>query len=140
MQYSRAWRRGSLWLVQTKLCCDCVASVGFFQGLCPRGAVSNYAKIVNVAVPQLNEKGCVTKVRDHSPGSKTKVCWRGFAFCVSSIPGRREDTVALGNRTVNLEFLCSSASGLNRCKQLLRASSCTGGSQHPCPEGCSALS
>ncbi|XP_031455039.1 CMT1A duplicated region transcript 1 protein [Phasianus colchicus] len=44
----------------------------YLQGLCPRRAVSNYAKIVNVAIPQLNEKGCVIKVREHSPGSKTK--------------------------------------------------------------------
>lgn len=38
------------------------------------GAVPNYAKIVNVAIPQLNEKGCVIKVRDHSSESKTQVC------------------------------------------------------------------
>ncbi|POI28085.1 hypothetical protein CIB84_008165 [Bambusicola thoracicus] len=44
----------------------------YLQGLCPRGAVPNYAKIVSVAIPQLNEKGCVIKVRDHSSKSKTQ--------------------------------------------------------------------
>ncbi|OXB54511.1 hypothetical protein ASZ78_014781 [Callipepla squamata] len=44
----------------------------YLQGLYPRGAVSDYAKIVSVAIPQVNEKGCVIKVRDHSSGSKTK--------------------------------------------------------------------
>ncbi|NXC46712.1 FBW10 protein, partial [Penelope pileata] len=42
------------------------------QGLCPRGAVSNYAKIVNVAIPQLNKEGCVTKARGQMSGSRTK--------------------------------------------------------------------
>lgn len=139
MQHSRAWRRGSPWLVQTKLCCDRVASVGLFQELCPMGAVPNYAKIVKVAIPQLNEKGCIIKVRDHSSESKTEVCWRGFAFCVSSIAGRREDMVILENRTVNLELLCFSASGSYHLKHLIRtnacsATSCTGSSQHLCPD------
>ncbi|XP_072208355.1 F-box and WD repeat domain containing protein 10B [Excalfactoria chinensis] len=44
----------------------------YLQGLCPRGAASNYAKIVDVAIPLLDEKGCVIKVRDHSSESETK--------------------------------------------------------------------
>lgn len=68
------------------LCSNCVASTGLFQGLCPRGAVSNYAKEVNVTIPQLNEEGDVIEVKGHNGGSKMKVCWKLFAFhgsCIS---------------------------------------------------------
>ncbi|NXF55013.1 FBW10 protein, partial [Oceanites oceanicus] len=44
----------------------------YLQGLCPRGAVSNYAKTVNVTIPQLNEEGDVIEVKDHNWGSKPK--------------------------------------------------------------------
>ncbi|NXC67807.1 FBW10 protein, partial [Anhinga anhinga] len=44
----------------------------YLQRLCPRGAVSNYAKTVNVTIPQLNEEGDVIEVKDHNWGSKTK--------------------------------------------------------------------
>ncbi|XP_008945498.1 PREDICTED: F-box/WD repeat-containing protein 10-like, partial [Merops nubicus] len=43
----------------------------YLQGLCPRGAVSNYAKTVDVTIPQLNEEGDVIKVKDDSQ-SRTK--------------------------------------------------------------------
>ena len=68
------------------LCSDCVASTGLFQGLCPRGAISNYAKTVDVTIPQLNEEGDVIEVKGRNCGSKTKVCWKLFAFrgtCIS---------------------------------------------------------
>ncbi|NXT88313.1 FBW10 protein, partial [Anhinga rufa] len=51
-------------VVQEKILC--------LQRLCPRGAVSNYAKTVNVTIPQLNEEGDVIEVKDHNLGSKTK--------------------------------------------------------------------
>ncbi|XP_074967779.1 F-box and WD repeat domain containing protein 10B [Phalacrocorax aristotelis] len=44
----------------------------YLQRLCPRGAVSNYAKTVNVTIPQLNEEGDVIEVKDHNLGGKTK--------------------------------------------------------------------
>ncbi|XP_015735217.2 CMT1A duplicated region transcript 1 protein [Coturnix japonica] len=44
----------------------------YLQGLCPRGAASNYAKIVDVTIPLLDEKGCVIKVRDQSSESEKK--------------------------------------------------------------------
>lgn len=68
------------------LCSDCVASTGLFQGLCPRGAVSNYAKAVDVTVPQLNEEGDVIEMEGHNWGSNTKVYWKLLAFhgsCIS---------------------------------------------------------
>ncbi|XP_059684363.1 F-box and WD repeat domain containing protein 10B [Gavia stellata] len=45
----------------------------YLQGLCPKGAVSNYAKTVDVTIPQLNEEGDVIEVKGHNWGSKTKV-------------------------------------------------------------------
>ncbi|NWQ89170.1 FBW10 protein, partial [Burhinus bistriatus] len=44
----------------------------YLQGLSPRGAVSNYAKTVNVTIPQLNEEGDVIEVKSHNWGSKPK--------------------------------------------------------------------
>ncbi|NXV44719.1 FBW10 protein, partial [Uria aalge] len=44
----------------------------YLQGLSPRGAVSNYAKTVNVTIPQLNEEGDVIEVEGHDQESITK--------------------------------------------------------------------
>nr|XP_047931909.1 F-box and WD repeat domain containing protein 10B isoform X4 [Anser cygnoides] len=46
--------------------------IRYLQGLRPRGAVSNYAKIVNVTIPQLNEEGHVIEMKHRSCESKTK--------------------------------------------------------------------
>lgn len=73
------------------LCGDCVASTGLLQGLCPRGAVPNYAKRVDVTIPQLNEEGDVIEVEGQSWGSKTTVCWKLFAFCGSCISAFGEE-------------------------------------------------
>ncbi|KAM6403486.1 LOW QUALITY PROTEIN: F-box/WD repeat-containing protein 10-like [Rhynochetos jubatus] len=60
---------------------DRVTSTGLFQGLCPRRAVSNYAKTVNVTIPRLNEEGDVIQVKDRDRGSKTKnVAWEQPSF------------------------------------------------------------
>lgn len=41
------------------------------QGSCPKGAVSNYAKIVRVAIPQINQDGDIVPTRSkHKPQSK----------------------------------------------------------------------
>ncbi|NXA21920.1 FBW10 protein, partial [Ibidorhyncha struthersii] len=45
----------------------------YLQGLSPRGAVSNYAKMVNVTIPQLNKEGDVIEVKGHNWRRKTKV-------------------------------------------------------------------
>ncbi|NXK49074.1 FBW10 protein, partial [Chauna torquata] len=44
----------------------------YLQGLRPRGAVSNYAKTVNVTIPQLNEEGHIIEGKSHRCGGKTK--------------------------------------------------------------------
>ncbi|NXV22667.1 FBW10 protein, partial [Cepphus grylle] len=44
----------------------------YLQGLSPRGAVSNYAKTVNVTIPQLNEDGDVIEVEGHDGESIMK--------------------------------------------------------------------
>ncbi|NXG45590.1 FBW10 protein, partial [Psilopogon haemacephalus] len=44
------------------------------QGLCPRGAVPNYAKVVHVAVPWVDEEGEVANVGEDSEG-QVKVGW-----------------------------------------------------------------
>ncbi|NXD10629.1 FBW10 protein, partial [Nothocercus nigrocapillus] len=42
------------------------------QGSCPRGVVSNYAKIVNVMIPRLNKDGNIIQVKDQKWTSKLK--------------------------------------------------------------------
>ncbi|NWX85714.1 FBW10 protein, partial [Nothoprocta pentlandii] len=42
------------------------------QGSCPRGVVSNYAKIVNVTIPRLNKDGNIIQVKDQKWTSKLK--------------------------------------------------------------------
>ncbi|NWJ10074.1 FBW10 protein, partial [Crypturellus undulatus] len=42
------------------------------QGSCPRGVVSNYAKIVDVTIPRLNKDGNVLHVKDQKWTSKLK--------------------------------------------------------------------
>ncbi|XP_032055801.1 CMT1A duplicated region transcript 1 protein [Aythya fuligula] len=46
--------------------------IRYLQGLRPRGAVSNYAKIVNVTIPQSDEEGHVIEVKRRSREGKTK--------------------------------------------------------------------
>ncbi|XP_054254862.1 F-box/WD repeat-containing protein 10-like [Indicator indicator] len=50
--------------------------IQYLQGLCPRGAVINYAKIVDVTIPQLNKEGEVTRVKDNDSESQVKVGWK----------------------------------------------------------------
>lgn len=68
-----------------------VASVGLFQELCPRKTIPNYAKRVDVQIPQLNDEGEVIEVKDKEQKKrrKSKVCWRLFAFrgCCMSVSG-----------------------------------------------------
>ncbi|NXN82319.1 FBW10 protein, partial [Bombycilla garrulus] len=47
------------------------------QELCPRKTIPNYAKRVNVQIPQLNDEGEVIEVKDKEQKKrcKSKVCW-----------------------------------------------------------------
>ncbi|NXH66678.1 FBW10 protein, partial [Hydrobates tethys] len=73
----------------------------YLQGLCPRGAVSNYAKTVDVTIPQLNEEGDVIEVKGHNWGSKTKEKEDNLQ---AAYHGLRTDTIQLEERNV----FCSS--------------------------------
>ncbi|NXS48205.1 FBW10 protein, partial [Balaeniceps rex] len=71
---SRCWAFLAKEVKRERVCQSIVQeNILYLQGLCPRGAVSNYAKTVNVTIPQLNEEGDVIEVKGHDWGSKTKV-------------------------------------------------------------------
>lgn len=63
----------------------------------------NYAKRVDVQIPQLNDEGEVTEVKDKEQKKrrKSKVCWM---LHVSVWGGER---TGVGDSTVNLGLLCS---------------------------------
>ncbi|NXU28390.1 FBW10 protein, partial [Thalassarche chlororhynchos] len=69
---SRCWAFLAHEVERERLCQSMVQQkILYLQGLCPRGAVSNYAKTVDVTIPQLNEEGDVIEVKGHNWGSKT---------------------------------------------------------------------
>ncbi|KFQ52256.1 F-box/WD repeat-containing protein 10, partial [Pelecanus crispus] len=70
---SRCWAFLAKEVKRERVCQSIVKEkILYLQGLCPRGAVSNYAKTVDVTIPQLNEEGDVIEVKGHDGGSKTK--------------------------------------------------------------------
>ncbi|KAM9258135.1 F-box and WD repeat domain containing protein 10B [Cariama cristata] len=70
---SRCWAFLAKEVKRERVCQSTVQEkILYLQGLCPRGAVSNYAKRVDVTIPQLNEEGDVIEVKGHNWGSKTK--------------------------------------------------------------------
>ncbi|KAM9281785.1 F-box/WD repeat-containing protein 10-like [Morus bassanus] len=70
---SRCWAFLAKEVKRERVCQSVVQEkILYLQRLCPRGAVSNYAKTVNVTIPQLNKEGDVIEVKDHNRGSKTK--------------------------------------------------------------------
>ncbi|NXL45554.1 FBW10 protein, partial [Podilymbus podiceps] len=69
----------------------------YLQGLCPRGAVSNYAKIVDVTIPQLNEEGDVIEVKDQNRESKPK---EEEGNLQAAYRGLQTDTIRLEERNV----------------------------------------
>ncbi|XP_029871730.2 CMT1A duplicated region transcript 1 protein isoform X1 [Aquila chrysaetos chrysaetos] len=70
---SRCWDFLAKEVKKERVCQSIVQEkILYLQGLCPRGAVSNYAKTVDVTVPQLNEEGDVIEMEGHNWGSKTK--------------------------------------------------------------------
>ncbi|KAM6119073.1 F-box and WD repeat domain containing protein 10B [Phoenicopterus ruber ruber] len=70
----------------------------YLQGLRPRGAVSNYAKTVDVTIPQLNEEGDVIEVQDHTWESKTKE--EEEDNLQAAYHGLQTDTIQLEERNV----------------------------------------
>ncbi|NXW36365.1 FBW10 protein, partial [Phaetusa simplex] len=69
----------------------------YLQGLSPRGAVSNYAKTVNVTIPQLNEEGDVIREQGHDQESITK---EGEDNLQAIYRDLRTDTIQLEERNV----------------------------------------
>ncbi|XP_026716773.1 CMT1A duplicated region transcript 1 protein [Athene cunicularia] len=70
---SRCWDFLAKEVKRERVCQSLVQEkILYLQGLCPRGAVSNYAKTVDVTIPQLNEEGDVIEVKGHSWGGQTK--------------------------------------------------------------------
>ncbi|KAF1410864.1 F-box/WD repeat-containing protein 10, partial [Spheniscus mendiculus] len=70
---SRCWAFLAKEVKRERVCQGVVQEkILYLQGLCPRGAVSNYAKEVDVTIPQLNEEGDVIEVKGHNGGSKRK--------------------------------------------------------------------
>ncbi|NWH50737.1 FBW10 protein, partial [Fregata magnificens] len=70
---SRCWAFLAKEVKRERVCQSAVQEkILYLQGLCPRGAVSNYAKRVDVTIPQLNEEGDVIEVKGHNWGSRTK--------------------------------------------------------------------
>lgn len=87
-----------------------VASLDLFQELCPRKAIPNYAKRVDVQIPQLNDEGEVIEVKEKEQKKRrrSKVCWRLFAChgcCMPAFGDERRQSLA--DSTGNLELLCS---------------------------------
>ncbi|NXN75671.1 FBW10 protein, partial [Himantopus himantopus] len=70
---SRCWAFLAEEVKRERVCQSIVQEkILYLQGLSPRGAVSNYAKKVNVTIPRLNEEGDVIEVKGHNWGRKTK--------------------------------------------------------------------
>ncbi|NXG65805.1 FBW10 protein, partial [Hemiprocne comata] len=70
---SRCWAFLAKEVKRERVCQSMVQeNIHYLQGLCPRGAISNYAKTVDVAIPQLNEEGDVIAEQRHKWGSETK--------------------------------------------------------------------
>ncbi|XP_025899402.1 CMT1A duplicated region transcript 1 protein-like [Nothoprocta perdicaria] len=68
------------------------------QGSCPRGVVSNYAKIVNVTIPRLNKDGNIIQLKDQKWTSKLKEDEEDSLQL--AYHGLKTDTVQLEERNV----------------------------------------
>ncbi|KAL8163047.1 UNVERIFIED_CONTAM: hypothetical protein K2H54_004234 [Gekko kuhli] len=72
----------------------------FFQGSCPKGAIPNYAKVVKVAIPQINQDGEIIPVlgrKDNPPPQEAEYMQKAYH-------GQLMDNVMLEERNV----FCSS--------------------------------
>ncbi|NXV86722.1 FBW10 protein, partial [Calonectris borealis] len=92
---SRCWASLANEVKRERACQSIVQEkILYLQGLCPRGAVSNYAKTVDVAIPQLNEEGDVIEVNWES---KTKEEEYNLQ---AAYHGLQTDTIQLEERNV----------------------------------------
>ncbi|XP_009571579.1 PREDICTED: F-box/WD repeat-containing protein 10-like, partial [Fulmarus glacialis] len=95
---SRCWAFLANEVKRERVCQSIVQEkILYLQGLCPRGAVSNYAKTVDVTIPQLNEEGDVIEVKGHNWGSKTKEEEDNLQ---AAYHGLQTDTIQLEERNV----------------------------------------
>nr|XP_008102505.2 PREDICTED: CMT1A duplicated region transcript 1 protein isoform X1 [Anolis carolinensis] len=70
-----------------------------FQGLCPKRAIGNYAKIVTVAIPKFDQDGDIIPVR-----GKSKLYSNEFRHLRKAYHGQETDSIKLEERNV----FCSS--------------------------------
>ncbi|NXT40245.1 FBW10 protein, partial [Pelecanoides urinatrix] len=94
---SRCWDFLANEVKRERVCQSIVQEkIQYLQGLCPKGAVSNYAKTVDVTIPQLNEEGDVIEVEGHNWESKTKE----KDNLQAAYHGLQTDTIQLEERNV----------------------------------------
>ncbi|XP_054831231.1 F-box and WD repeat domain containing protein 10B isoform X2 [Eublepharis macularius] len=72
----------------------------FFQGLCPKGAIANYARVVKVAIPQINKDGEIIPLK----GRKDKLPPQEDGYMHEAYHGQLTNNVNLEERNV----FCSS--------------------------------
>ncbi|XP_057257351.1 F-box and WD repeat domain containing protein 10B [Pezoporus wallicus] len=95
---SRCWEHLAAQVKKERACHSVIQeNIVYLQGLCPRGAVSNYAKIVKVAIPQLNEEGDVIEAK--SAGRQSKMKEKGSNL-QETYNGLKTDTIQLEERNV----------------------------------------
>ncbi|XP_044309793.1 CMT1A duplicated region transcript 1 protein [Varanus komodoensis] len=75
------------------------SEIAFMQGSCPKGAISNYAKIVKVAVPQINKDGDIIPIK-----GKNKLLPKESELMQKAYHGQETDIVKLEERNI----FCSS--------------------------------
>ncbi|NWS40903.1 FBW10 protein, partial [Probosciger aterrimus] len=95
---SRCWEYLATEVKRERACHSVIQeNIVYLQGLRPRGAVSNYAKTVKVAIPQLNEEGGVTEAKSTDRQSKTKEKGSNLQ---ETYNGLKTDTIQLEERNV----------------------------------------
>nr|XP_028572965.1 CMT1A duplicated region transcript 1 protein [Podarcis muralis] len=71
------------------------SEIAFLQGSCPKGAISNYAKIVNVAIPRINSEGDIIRSK-----AKLIVTIKENEYLRKAYHGQEVDIVKLEERNV----------------------------------------
>ncbi|XP_013908237.1 PREDICTED: CMT1A duplicated region transcript 1 protein-like, partial [Thamnophis sirtalis] len=91
--------------------CDVVANyvlrsqISFFQGLCPKGAISTYAKIVKVAIPRITANGDIVltktkkQFKDYDQQQITSQS-EEIEYMQKAYHGQETDTIKLEERNV----------------------------------------
>ncbi|XP_010019201.1 PREDICTED: F-box/WD repeat-containing protein 10-like, partial [Nestor notabilis] len=95
---SRCWEYLAAEVERERACHSVIReNIVYLQGLRPRGAVSNYAKTVKVAIPQLNEEGGVIEAKSTDRQSKIKE--KGINL-QETYNGLKTDAIQLEERNV----------------------------------------